>query len=332
MLSTPIGILCDRKDIRHIFAGAVILWIIFFVGMTFVDSAGLAIILIFFFRIGNLTGSSALTNTLLKMKHKYKNKLIGAFNFLMMLGVVAGMLTGGLLLNKFGIKHTFTAIGIGLLPLLILSYILPKTENPNEKIKAYKQDVFSKKFIILGLVLFLYSLHFGAENVAYGLFLKFDLNLNYTYIGLYMATAVFLASFVSLFTGTKTNKKNTIHIFAFGLLLSGLGHILMVQNNVYISLLFRILHEFGDAIYFVTFAVLIKDIFHLNRIGGNYGTFTAILATGAITGSIAFSVLGGAYGYQWPLIVSGVTTLMASFILISNKKILSNPTQTANYR
>jgi len=324
LFSTPIGILCDRYSIRGIFAGAVILWIIFFSGMSITNSAGLAIILIFFFRIANLTGGLALTNILLKIEHKFKNRLIGTYNFLMMLGVVIGMLSGGYLLNTLGVKSTFLAVGVGLIPLLALSFILPKTKRSREKLKSYKQDIFSRKFVILALVLFLFSLHFGAENVSYALFLKTNLHLNFEHIGMYMATAVFFAAFVSLLAGFKTNKENTIKLFTLGLLLSGFGHILMVQNNVYLSLLFRIIHEIGDALYGVTFIVLVKDIFHLGRVGGNYGAFTALLASGAITGSIIFSVIGGAYGYQWPLIISGGTTLIGATVLLLGRKTLES--------
>ena len=320
LLATPIGILCDREDIRKIFAGAVILWIIFFAGMSLTNSAILAIILIFFFRIGNLTSATALKAILLKMEHKFKNELIGTFNFLLMLGVVAGMLLGGYLLGSIGIQHTFIVVGVGLLPLILLSFLLPKTKRSKEKIKAYKQDIFSKKFIILAVILLLYSLHYGAENVSYGLFLKYNLHLSFSHIGLYMATGIFLASFITLLTGLKATKENNIQLFILGMLLSGLGHILMVQNNVYISLLFRIVHEFGDAIYFSSFAILIKDIFKMGRIGGNTGTFSVILATGSIIGSIGFSLINP-FGYQWPLIISGVIILISATLLLINRRI-----------
>ena len=47
----------------------------------------------------------------------------------------------------------------------------------------------------------------------------------------------------------------------------------------------------------------------MDRIGGNAGFISLITTLGVLAGSLIFGPLGAAYGYQVPLIASGVISL-----------------------
>jgi MFS family permease len=80
----------------------------------------------------------------------------------------------------------------------------------------------------------------------------------------------------------------------------------MVQSNVYLSFLFRIVHELGDGFLAALIFVFISRLFEKENIGGSSGILTAVMTLGHMVGALAFSVIGYAYGLQYPFIISGL--------------------------
>lgn len=316
-LSAPIGILCDKYDIRKIVFISLVFWMIFFFGMLNFSDIFIITFLVIFFRAANRISQSSLDNLMLKFKYKTKNILIGNYASSTLFGVMFGMLLGGVILSQLSFDGLFLLMTGLLIILLPLTYFLPKIKPSRIKLKEYVADLSNKKFLVISIVLFLYALHFGAEHISYGLFLKEDLGLDFSGMGLYMAIAIFFMAIAGLFFGRITKKSNTFLLFGLSLFLSGFGHIMMTQGDILFSLLFRSIHEIGDVLQTVSLFVFLKDTFSSKRVGGNFGVFLTVITLGSIVGSFLFSSIGFDYGHGWSLIISGAVSILASLILFS---------------
>ena len=83
----------------------------------------------------------------------------------------------------------------------------------------------------------------------------------------------------------------------------------MTIPNVGISLSWRLVHGFGDALIMMESYTTIARLFHVDRIGGHSSLISLVSVGGSFAGALIFGPLGAAYGYQWPLIVSGCISL-----------------------
>ena len=135
-------------------------------------------------------------------------------------------------------------------------------------------------------------------------------------MGLYMGIAIITMALTVQIIAKFLHKWKAKYILLLGLFASGTGHILMTINKPIISGLFRIWHEIGDAAMFFFIYYGITKLFDLKRIGGNAGIFSLTSTMGAAIGAIVFGPLGAYHGYSIPLIISGVTSLMAFILAI----------------
>ena len=99
-------------------------------------------------------------------------------------------------------------------------------------------------------------------------------------------------------------KIQTLLIIGFSL--AGVFHVLMCVNNVYLSFVFRMIHEIGDGFVFLAFFFGIAKIFHVNTIGGCAAFISLWMGIGSFSSSIIFGYIGDRFGNQWPLIISGI--------------------------
>lgn len=91
----------------------------------------------------------------------------------------------------------------------------------------------------------------------------------------------------------------------------------MVVPEVHFSLAMRIVHEIGDGIAGLFFAIRLTKLFEHNKLGGlsSMATFTNILASSM--GALIFSRIGELYGYQYPIIAGGISALIAFALMLS---------------
>ncbi|MFA5050385.1 MAG: MFS transporter [Candidatus Micrarchaeia archaeon] len=315
LLSAPVGILCDRTDLRFLAFSSILIFLVFFFGMTYATEIFVLTILIFIFRLGQLLSRTSLDNIVLKSQPENKNKLIGNYFLFMYFGTVAGIIGAGYFLSHITFQSMFFYTAIILAVIAPLSYFLPKIKPDETKLSDYAHDVKSVAVFFIGLAMFFYSFHFGAENISYTLFLKENLGLDLWSMGLYMGFSILIMAFAALFFSRKINSKNVFFFYAVSFLLSGVGHIFMAVDNLYLSFLFRIIHEVGDAIYLVAFFIFLKDYFPQKRVGGSLGVFAVITTIGSILGCFLFSYIGFGYGHDYSLILSGILTLISALII-----------------
>lgn len=322
----PTGLANDRIRSKKIILYALILSIVYYIGLLTLTNA---FILGFAFILGGL-GRNLFTLSIDSITFRVVDEKRSSIQIGKYLGIVSflsliGLFVGGNAINTFGFEATITAIIVLFAITAIGSLFLPITQTFKFKLFEYKRDIFKKEVLFFMFIVFLFSLHYGAEMTSYSLFLKDSFNLDLGTMGLYIASAIVFLAAGEIYFGRKVQKgMDPKHVFYFGLLVSGIGHILFsIQSDVWISFIFRCIHEIGDgAMIFSIFYGIVK-IFNIERIGGNSSIVSLTSILGISVGSFIFGPLGEHYGYYLPLLITGGTSVLAFLLLFYfNKKVL----------
>lgn len=227
-----------------------------------------------------------------------------------------GVAFGGQLLGDIEFQKYFLIIA-GLFGLILgMSFFLPKTDTIKLDIGSYKTDIFKPHILLFIAIIFSFAIHMGSELTSYGPFLKDNLGLTFPQMGLYMGVAI-MCMFLSVRLTARAldNGASIRKIVTIGLLASGIGYLVMLHQYIPISFLGRLLHEAGDAMMFVFLYAGVAQFFKKERIGGNSGLITFTQSSGIFISSLIFAPLGENFGHEVPIIISGVTTLLAILLL-----------------
>jgi MFS family permease len=315
----PSGFSNDKFKSKNLITLALIFLSIQYIGISVTKEFPIIVILFLIGGMGSTLYTASSESLFYKStQNKDTNKKIGLFQSLnYLLGGIGIISAGFILQNKIPFEKLFLIFGIGFLIMSIISQlILQKSETSEFEFIKYKKDIFRAKVLLFLLIMFLFSIHYGAENTTYGLFLEKTLKLNSAQMGLYMGIAIISMSLATIFISKKLHKWNAKYLILFGLFASGIAHILMTITQPQISIIFRIFHEIGDAAMFFFLYYGITKLFDLKRIGGNAGIFTFTTTVGGALGAVIFGPLGEKYGYNIPLITSGIVILIALVLAI----------------
>lgn len=256
------------------------------------------------------------------LNKKRKERTINWYLSIGYIAIGTALILNGALLEKISFPTLLNILTVIIGILGIIALFLPDTKTFKYQLFQYKQDVFKKETLFFILILFLFALHFGSEQTSYSLFLRENLGLSLTQTGLYMGITVMTMA-VSVTIASKLIKKVDIKTILYsGLILSGIGYIIVAYKNTAISFPGRIIHETGDAIMFVFLYNGITKFFPKARVGGSSSLITLTLISGLFISSLISGPLGAAYGYQWPIILSGASTVGAFFVAVSYRKLI----------
>lgn len=251
------------------------------------------------------------------------NKKYGLLSFWLSFGAAIGILLGGILTFYASFHALFCVYSLFILAVLASVRDFKEVKFESVSIKEYRLNLLNKKTILFSIMIFMLGLHWGAEGTVYSPFLKNFFQMNNLQLALYISLALFALSFSAFFIGLlRYNAQINKRIFLLSMLLSGLGLILMVNRSVYISFLFRIVHEVGDGFLGALIALVISRLFERRSIGGSSGVLLAVMTLGNMVGAIFFSPLGYKVGLQYPFIISGsLLVANAAFGLYVFKRI-----------
>jgi len=325
VLIFPMGIMNDKILSKKLFIASFII-----IGMSYLlaSLSELSIVLIFafiLFGLGSNLSTASLDSLYYKCVRKNMERSAGIYNFSSALGSASGIVLTGFLLVRYDFRFFLIVAGGVFLLSSILGLRLPRTETKIVSLPEYWKNFKSEEVIIFAGIMFLYAMHFGAENTSYTLFLKNNLGLGFAGMGIYMAIPILILSVLSLKIGRMLEKINMKNLLSFGIVLSGIGHILMTIQNVPVSFFFRIIHEIGDATVLVILVFGISKLFKRSHVGGLNGLFTLVITIAVVLGSLIFGPIGETFGYHIPLIVSGIIMLTAlPLVVIQKFKKISN--------
>lgn len=315
----PSGISNDKFKSKHLLAIALILHALMYTGLGITKSFLPIMFMFFLGGIGRYLYSTSTDSLFIKSTKKEgvqsKISTYLSLNYVMIgLGIIS---VGYLLQINFPFEKLLTFVGVLFLIFALISLlILPSNKTAHFEILKYSKDIIKPEVLFFLLIMFLFSIHFGSEETSYGLFLKNYLGLDNLGIGLYMGLCIASMAITVQIIGRKLPHVKAKNILLFGTLLSGVGLMLMTFKSIPLSFIFRLVHETGDAAMFFFIIYGISQLFELERIGGNASMVTFVTIIGGSLGSFIFGQIGASYGYNFPFVIGGTTTLIAFLLTI----------------
>jgi MFS family permease len=313
MFSFPVGWINDRLSIRRIIQGALSLLCLLFLLLAFVTNFYLLCCVFLFLGIANNALDVSINSLYYKDDANLDlNKKYGTLAFWLALGTATGTISGGTLVHFANFRLLFFVYSAFLLLVLSFTREVGKEKFSVVSLKQYRLDLVNRKTILFSILIFILALHWGVEGTVYSPFLKSHFNLNDLQLSLYISVSLFFLAFSGLAIAfLRFDARLNQQIFLFALFISGLGHILMVNPNVYVSLFFRIIHEIGDGLMGALIFLFISRLFQKESIGGSSGILLALMTLGHMLGAQLFAPIGYKLGLSYPFVISG-------FLLIAN--------------
>jgi len=324
LFSFPTGWINDRFSIIIIIQGALAALSMLFllIGCT----ANFYLLAIIFLLLG--IANNALDVSLNSLYYKDEtdmdlNKKYSLLAFWLAFGTAIGTFLGGVLTHYYDFRMMFFIYSVFLLIILLGVKDIGQEKFYVVPLKAYRLNLFNRKTILFAVMIFVLSLHWGAEGTVYSPFLREFFRLNNLQISLYISLPLFALALSSFFIGlVKYNDQKNKNFFLSAMFLSGIGHIFMVNNNVYLSFFFRVVHEIGDGFLGALVILYISRLFEKRSIGGSSGILLATMTLGHMVGALIFSPLGQNVGLQYPFLISGsLLVLNTAFTFIVFKKV-----------
>ncbi len=317
--SFPTGVINDRWTIRLTLLAGIVMVSSFFLGLGFFD--GFLIFLPFFLLGGLGSNLEEISIRTLVYKTKMKGKeggKFGIYNFVTNLGRSLGLFVVGTLI--FLLDFSLALKMIGVLYLLIIPFVSFKPIMKYKvKLVEYRRDFLNRRVVSIGIIMFLFTLHWGAEGTSFGLFLRNNLGLDMFLVGVYTSVTLLFLGFTAYVFGKRIDqrKSNMKNVFVAGMIISGVFHILHTIPIVPLSFLLRIPHEVGDGMTLIAIYFWVSKLFGVKRIGGNSSLMFTLTLLGHVVGSLIFGPIGYHMGYHIPLIISGMINILCAFLLIA---------------
>lgn len=317
-----IGVFTDRVSPRKMAALGLLLTSIYFIGFSQTTSFSILLLLFLLSGVGFYIFALTMDSFILKKVNHSVGKTFGRYSAIRSIPYAAGVLFGGYLLFLLDFNIVFLIVGFLTLCSIGLVLYIPDTKKSFESLGTYIKDFLNPRVLFFSILLLIFTLHWGVESVTYSLFLKHNLGLNIIQIGWYISVPIVFLGISSIFLGKRFDKDfSTKKLLLVSFLVSGFGFALMAMTtNPWLSVFFRIIHEIGDGAFSLFLLIGAKTFFTRYRIGGNYGLITLVTVIGRFLGSVIFSPIGSAYGYQWPHIISGLLIFVSGLFIFFFKK------------
>ncbi|MFA6435793.1 MAG: MFS transporter [Candidatus Gracilibacteria bacterium] len=323
LVVVPIGFLNDRIPSKYLSALGFILLASDFVGFAVFNNFQIFILVSILGGIGTNLITLSVDSFFYKNSNREKSKEIGSYVGTFLLASGLGTFTGGTMLQFLTFQTwLYTLAGVTLL-MALFCLTLPKNIIFKEKIKAYKNDLWNFRVMAFIIVIFLWAVHFGAENTSYGLFLRENLHLSYQVMGLYTGLAIITMYGWSRYASVLIHHGMSVtKILTIGLIAAAIGQLIMTIPSLPISFLGRLIHEGGDAFGFVFLYHGVRKLFPQERVGGSAGIMRFSDASGAMLGAFLFAPLGSTYGNSYVFWVSsGLIVLALPFVYFLRKDL-----------
>jgi len=302
----PFGMLGDRFEPRRLVTFGLVLFALGLVAAApVVDFLALLPLFLLVAMAGSLFMVNNTATYYKTLGAKTRATKLGWYQGVRGLGFGVGPLAAGLIMQAKWLESPMIVGVLLILPFVLLSLLGERVPGTKTSLPEYARDLRKPGVLVLGVVVLLFSFHFGVELTCFTLFLQdvlhqdaVDIGLTYLYISLVLAP-------VMLATGVLSDRVHRPFLFGFvALLCSGIGNAAMPWiGSLKWLLAARFLHVMGDGAFMVFLAVTIANLFHRRRLGGNIGLFGTIGSVGAFVGAFASGFIPG---NAYPFFVAGV--------------------------
>ncbi|MGA2361564.1 MAG: MFS transporter [Candidatus Aminicenantales bacterium] len=307
VFSFPTGWMNDRLSMKKVILMALLAQGFIFVLIGLVRGAGLMAFVFLLFGIANNALDVSANSLYYKDEtDRNPNRKYGTYNFWLAVGPPIGLVAGGALTLYGGYRALLAVFAV----LMALSTLALRGFGREKfsvvTIREYRSNILRKRTLAFSAFLFVLALHWGVEGTVYSPFLKGRFKLDDFQVSLYMALAYLALAGSSLFVSRlKVDPGRNRRLLLLGMMLSGLGLVLMVQSDVRLSFLFRVVHEAGDGLMGALVLLTISRLFEKRTIGGSAGLLMSLQTMGQMTGAVVFSSLGFRAGLQYPFFLAG---------------------------
>ncbi|MFA5399935.1 MAG: MFS transporter [Dehalococcoidia bacterium] len=314
-LMIPFGVFVDRISPKKLILASQFIFALSISGLMMTQDFWLTMLLLAVGGAGNALFNNALPALFYKtLGSSIRGLKLGFFTAGILVGYGLGSLLGGYIYTDFDMNAIFLFALIGTVPMLLLSLLLADVPGTRIKLSDYRADLSSKSVLVFVILVFAFSLHAGAEQSSFSLFLNKDIGMDKEAVGwLYFIHANVMAvlSIVSGYYADRVNSrgKGLAALYYAGIALSGLTNILlMFTTNFGNVLATRLTHAVGDSLTLVTRSLIVSNLFITTRMGGNLATVQTTVTLGTLCGAI---ISGAFTGYATGFAIAGAAAVLA---------------------
>ncbi len=333
LLLIPFGIMGDRFRPRHLMVTGLLI----FAGALFVSAKLSSFVpLLFVFVVVGLGGSLFTINCdslyFKSITDRRRGMKLAWYSGIRAMGFGLGPFLAGYVLDaNFMLLGNPMLVGVlSILPFIVISLFL--WEVPAERIVLadYARDLRRKQVLVLAVIVFLFSYHFGVEATCFSLFLKHRLGQDNVAIGhtyLYIIMALAPAMIVAGSISDRAGHPNLLGLVAMGCSAVGNGAMLLVGSLGWL-LVARFIHVIGDGAFIIFNRVAIASLFQRRRMGGGLGTLTTVGFIGSFLGAYTGGLIPG---HVWPFYVAGVLAVVGMVVFLVSGISFSNRGESLRY-
>jgi MFS family permease len=315
ILMIPFGVFVDRISPKKLIIASQFIFALAIAGLMMTQDFWMTMLLL---ALGG-SGAALFNNALPALFYKtlgasIRGIKLGFFTAGILVGYGLGSLLGGYIYTGFDMNAIFLFSLLGTVPMVLLSLFLADVPGTRIKISDYRADLSSKSVFIFVILVFAFSLHAGAEQSSFSLFLNKEINLDTESVGWLFfihANVMAVLSVVSGYYADRVNArgKGLAVLYYVGIAVSGLTNImLMFTTNFGNVLATRLTHAVGDSLTLVTRSLIVSNLFVATRMGGNLATIQTTVTLGTLCGSI---ISGAVPGYSTGFVIAGAAAVLA---------------------
>ena len=183
-LMIPFGVFVDRISPKKMVIVSQFIFALAIAGLMMTQDFWMTMLLL---ALGG-AGSALFNNALPALFYKtlgasIRGLKLGFFTAGILVGYGLGSLLGGYIYTGFDMNAIFLFSLIGTVPMVILSLFLADVPGTRIKLSDYRADLSSKSVLVFVILVFAFSLHAGAEQSSFSLFLNKEINLDMESVG-----------------------------------------------------------------------------------------------------------------------------------------------------
>jgi MFS family permease len=298
LVSFPTGLVNDRFAIKGVIRSAVLAQAAIIAALAWTRTFPLAVVLFLLLGVTNNALDVSVNSLYYKDETRIdQNRKYGLFAFWMAFGMSVGVLASGALSQVSGFRAVYLVDAFVLLAGLFFLRRLDHEKFEAVPLRAYGRSLARPKTFFFSVFVVVLALHWGLETTIYSPFLRSYFGLSDLKLALYITIPFLCLALTALvFSRLRFDEALNRRLVPLAMLMSGLGLILMVRPNVYVSLAFRVLHEVGDGLLAALVVLYISRLFERRTIGGSAGLLLALQVGGHACGALLFSSLGARAG------------------------------------
>jgi len=314
-LMIPFGVFVDRISPKKLIIASQFIFALSIAGLIMTREFYPTMLLLAVGGAGNALFNNALPSLFYKtLGTSIRGLKLGFFTAGILMGYGLGSLLGGYIYTAYDMNAIFIFSLAGTVPMVMLGLLLEDVPGTRVKLSDYRADLSNKSVLVFVILVFAFSLHMGAEQSSFSLFLNKDIKLDKESVGWLFfihANVMAVLSVVSGYYGDRVNArgKGLAALYYSGIAVSGLTNIvLMFTTNFGNVLATRLTHAVGDSLTLVTRSLIISNLFVTTRMGGNFATIQTTITLGTLCGSI---ISGAFTGYVTGFVIAGAAALLA---------------------